>query len=175
MQEGSWRWQLNGILTLRGGFPTNIRTNVIPPIFNTFNVPDAVAGQPLVLPNPGVDGYFNPNAWTVPGTTPSVPEPHSAIRHGGATGGARARLQEFGRIRYSRISTSPNVTILQFRAELFNSTNTPTFYLPAASSSALTCMGPAGKACNANNPYFGKLSTGSATGRQVQFSLKFYF
>jgi hypothetical protein len=65
-------WQTNGILTLRGGFPTNIRTNVIPPIFNTFNVPDAVAGQPLVLSNHGVDGYFNPAAWTVPGTTPSV-------------------------------------------------------------------------------------------------------
>src|SRR5436189_383591 len=65
-------WQVNAILTLRGGFPTNIRTNVIPPIFNTFNVPDAVEGQPLVLSNHGVDGYFNPAAWTVPGTTPSV-------------------------------------------------------------------------------------------------------
>ncbi len=65
-------WQLNGIVTLRGGFPTDIRTNVIPPIFNTFNVPDSVPGQPLVLPNAGVNGYFNPNAWTVPGTVPSV-------------------------------------------------------------------------------------------------------
>ena len=65
-------WQLNGIVTLRGGFPTDIRTNVIPPIFNTFNVPDSVAGQPLVLPNASVNGYFNPNAWTVPGTVPSV-------------------------------------------------------------------------------------------------------
>ena len=29
-------WQTSGILTLREGFPTNIRTNVIPPIFNTI-------------------------------------------------------------------------------------------------------------------------------------------
>src|SRR5215467_7254937 len=65
-------WQVNTIVSLRGGFPTDIRTNVVPPIFNTFNVPDAVAGQPLLLPNHGVDGYFNPNAWTVPGTVPSV-------------------------------------------------------------------------------------------------------
>ncbi|MGH2523482.1 MAG: hypothetical protein ACRDH2_13340, partial [Anaerolineales bacterium] len=39
-------WQLNGITTLRGGFPTDIRTNVSPPIFNTFNVPDRVKGEP---------------------------------------------------------------------------------------------------------------------------------
>jgi hypothetical protein len=168
-------WQLNGILTLRGGFPTNIRTNVIPPIFNTFNVPDAVAGQPLVLSNHSVDGYFNPAAWTVPGTTPSV------------TG---APIQLFGTAaqRAARGPGSENVDgsifknfnfterhYLQFRAELFNATNTPTFFLPAASSSALTCMGPAGRACNAGNPNFGKLSTGTATGRQIQFGLKYYF
>ena len=168
-------WQLNGILTLRGGFPTNIRTNVIPPIFNTFNVPDAVAGQSMTLPNAGVDGYFNPSAWTVPGTTPSV------------TG---APIQLFGTAaqRAARGPGSQNLDAsvfrdfrineryyFQFRGELFNLTNTPTFYLPAASSSALTCMGAAGKPCNANNPSFGKLSTGTATGRQVQLSLKFYF
>ncbi len=64
---------------------------------------------------------------------------------------------------------------LQLRAEFFNATNTPTFFLPAASNSALTCIGPAGKACNAGNPNFGKLSTGTATGRQIQFGLKYYF
>jgi hypothetical protein len=168
-------WQVNAILTLRGGFPTNIRTNVIPPIFNTFNVPDAVAGQPLVLSNHSVDGYFNPAAWTVPGTTPSV------------TG---APIQLFGSAaqRAARGPGSENVDgsifkdfnfterhFLQFRAEFFNATNTPTFFLPAASSSALTCIGPAGRACNAGNPNFGKLSTGTATGRQIQFGMKYYF
>lgn len=168
-------WDLNAILTLRGGFPTNIRTNVIPPIFNTFNVPDAVAGQPLVLSNHSVDGYFNPAAWTVPGTTPSV------------TG---APIQLFGTAaqRNARGPGSRNVDgsifknfhfterhFLQFRGELFNATNTPTFYLPAASSAALTCQGPAGKACNAGNANFGKLTTGTATGRQIQFGLKYYF
>jgi len=160
---------------LRGGFPTDIRTNVIPPIFNTFNVPDAVAGQPLVLPNASVNGYFNPNAWTVPGTTPSV------------TG---APIQLFGTAaqRAARGPGSKNLDssifrdfrfterkYLELRLELFNSTNTPTFFLPAASSTALTCMGPAGSACNTNNPSFGKLSTGTATGRQIQLGLKFYF
>ncbi len=168
-------WQLNGILTLRGGYPTNIRTNVVPPIFNTFNVPDSVAGQPMVLSNHSVDGYFNPEAWTVPGTTPSV------------TG---APIQLFGTAaqRAARGPGSRNLDAslfknfyfterryLEFRAELFNATNTPTFFLPAASNSSLTCKGKAGQACNAANPVFGKLSNGTATGRQIQFGLKFYF
>jgi hypothetical protein len=168
-------WQLNGIVTLRGGFPTNIRTNVIPPIFNTFNVPNSVPGQPLVLPNAGVDGYFNPDAWTVPGTVPSVT-------------GAPIQLYGTAAQRAARGPGSRNLDAslfkdfvfterkyLELRLELFNATNTPTFFLPAASSTALTCMGRAGSPCNTNNPSFGKLSTGTATGRLIQLGLKFYF
>ncbi|HTM47122.1 MAG TPA: TonB-dependent receptor [Bryobacteraceae bacterium] len=168
-------WQLNGILSVRGGFPTNIRTNVIPPIFNTFNVPDAVAGQPLVLSNHSVDGYFNPAAWTVPGTTPSITG--APIQLFG-TAAQRAARGPGSRNLDGSVFKNFNFTerhYLQFRAEFFNSTNTPTFYLPAASSAALTCIGPAGRACNAGNPNFGKLTTGTATGRQIQFGLKYYF
>jgi hypothetical protein len=168
-------WQLNGILTLRGGFPTNIRTNVIPPIFNTFNVPDAVAGQSMTLPNAGVDGYFNPSAWTVPGTTPSVTGAPIQLFGTAAQREARGPGSENLDASVFRDFRINERYYFQFRGELFNLTNTPTFYLPAASSSALTCMGAAGKPCNANNPSFGKLSTGTATGRQVQLSLKFYF
>ena len=64
---------------------------------------------------------------------------------------------------------------LQFRAEFFNLSNTPTFFLPSASSNNMTCIGPAGAACNAGNPNFGKLSNGTATGRQIQFGLKLLF
>jgi cyclophilin family peptidyl-prolyl cis-trans isomerase len=54
---------------------------------------------------------------------------------------------------------------LQFRAEAFNLTNTPQFFLPAANSPALTI----------GNPAFGKLTASAATGRQIQFGLKLYF
>jgi hypothetical protein len=65
---------------------------------------------------------------------------------------------------------------LQFRSEFFNLTNTPTFLLPSSNSPSMTCIGRApGSACNDNNTEFGKLSSSSATGRQVQFALKFYF
>jgi len=49
--------------------------------------------------------------------------------------------------------------MLQFRAEFFNFTNTPTFFLPAASSPTLTCIGAPGAACNASNATFGKLTS----------------
>src|SRR5262249_23587064 len=62
-------WVVNGIVSLRDGFPTDIRTNVLPPVFNTFNVADCVPNQPMLLRNPGPDGYFNPAAFAVPGTT----------------------------------------------------------------------------------------------------------
>ena len=54
-------------------------------------------------------------------------------------------------------------------------TNTPSFLLPGANDPTLTCQGTPGAACNASNPNFGKLSSGTATGRQIQFSLKLYY
>ena len=168
-------WQLNTIVTLRGGFPSDIRTNVLPPVFNTFNVADRVVGQSMLLPNPGVDGYFNPAAFTVPGTVPSVTG--APIQK---FGNAARRVARGPGSRNADVSVFKNTNIgermmLQFRAEFFNFTNTPTFFLPAANSPTLTCIGTPGSACNANNPSFGKLSSGTATGRQIQFGLKLYF
>ncbi len=168
-------WQLNTIVTLRGGFPSDIRTNVLPPIFNTFNVADRVLGQPMLLPNAGVDGYFNPAAFSVPGTVPSVTgAPIQKI------GNAARRVARGPGSRNADLSIFKNTAIteramLQFRAEFFNFTNTPTFYLPGANSPTLTCIGAPGSAGNSNNPSFGKLSSGTATGRQIQFGLKLYF
>ena len=68
-----------------------------------------------------------------------------------------------------------NRVYVQFRTEFFNTTNTPTFFLPSASDPTLTCEGAPGAICNAKNPNFGKLSNGTATGRQIQFALKLYY
>lgn len=45
-------WQLNGILTLESGYPTDIRSPLVPQNFATFNVPNLVLGQSMYLPNP---------------------------------------------------------------------------------------------------------------------------
>ena len=64
----------------------------------------------------------------------------------------------------SPVRRSERATV-QFRAEAFNVTNTPTFFLPNANNSALTI----------GNANFGKLVSSSATGRQIQFGLKVIF
>ncbi len=51
---------------------------------------------------------------------------------------------------------------IEFRAESFNLSNTPTFNLSSPTSAALT-VGNAG---------FGKLSSSQSVGRQLQFGLK---
>ena len=101
--RSSGGWQVNTIVSLRGGFPTDIRTNVLPPIFNTFNVADRVAGQTMVVNNWSVDSYFNPAAFTVPGT---VRSDHgridSAVRQLGAARGPRVQDRRTRTSRSSR-------------------------------------------------------------------------
>ena len=168
-------WSVNGIVTFRNGFPSDIRTNVLPPVFNTFNVANCLVGVPRTVNNPGPNQYFNPAAFTVPGTVLS--------QTGAATQtfGNCARLVVFGPgsenadVSFFKDTHFTEQRYLEFRAEFFNLTNTPTFYLPSAASPSLTCQGPPGAACNANNPTFGALTNGTATGRQIQFGLKFYF
>jgi hypothetical protein len=148
---------------------------VLPPVFNTFNVADRVSGPSMLLDNHSVDAYFNPAAFRVPGTVPSASGAaiqlfgNSARRVARGPGSTNADLAIFKAIHFTERY------YLQFRAEFFNFTNTPTVYLPSANSPTLTCIGPAGGACNASNPSFGKLSSGTATGRQIQFALKLYF
>ena len=169
-------WQVNGITSVRGGFPSDLRTNVLAPIFNTFNLPDVVAGQVAqVQSGRSVDNFFNPGAFKVPGTVRSSTGANiqllgdSARRNVRGPGSVNLDMSAFKNTRLAERYT------LQFRAEFFNLSNTPTFFLPSASSNNMTCIGPAGAACNAGNPNFGKLSNGTATGRQIQFGLKLLF
>lgn len=168
-------WQLNSIVTLRAGFPTDIRTNVLPPIFNTFNVPDRVTGQSMTMSNASVDGYFNPSAFTVPGTVPSNTGAPVQLFGNAARRVARGPGSKNADVSVFKNTMLGERAMLQLRFEFFNFTNTPTFYLPAANSPTLTCIGAPGSACNSNNPSFGKLSSGTATGRQIQLGAKIYF
>ena len=169
-------WQVNGITILRGGFPSDLRTNVLAPIFNTFNMPDRVAGQPTqIQENRSVDRFFNPAAFKVPGTVRSTTGANIQLLGDSArrvVRGPGSLNFDFSAFKNTRITERYTV---QFRAEFFNLTNTPTFFLPSASAPAMTCIGAAGAACNAGNPSFGTLSNGTATGRQIQFGLKFLF
>jgi hypothetical protein len=169
-------WQVNGITSMRGGFPSDLRTNLLPPIFNTFNVPDRVPGEKTqVASNRGVDGFFNAAAFRQPATTPS--RTGANIQKIGNAGRRFVRGPGSVNFDFSLFKTTEITErqSLQFRVEFFNLTNTPTFFLPAGNNNSMTCVGPAGGACNAGNANFGKLANGTATGRQIQFGMKYIF
>ena len=119
----------------------------------------------MYLPNPGVDGFFNPAAFTNPQQVRNAKGTlitlfgNAARRVGRGPGSTNL---DFSLFKNFRVRERFNV---QFRAEAFNLTNSPTFSLPSASNAALTI----------GTPNFGKLGSSSATGRQAQFALKLNF
>lgn len=161
-------WQLNGIFTRQSGFPTDIRSGLVAAtnqLFATFNVPDAIEGVSMYLPDGGPDGWFNPAAFRQPGQVTNV-RGTPLTRFGNlarrAGRGPRTTNLDFSVFRNFSVRERAN---LQFRAEAFNLSNTPAFFLPSAASPALTI----------GNANFGKLTASSATGRQLQFGLKLLF
>jgi hypothetical protein len=168
-------WVLNGIVSARTGFPSEVHTNALPPVYTTYNMASCVAGVPKRLKSPGVDGFFNPEAFTVPLTETSVTG--AQIPEYGDCGkrditGPSSKNLDSSLFKNFYLRDSQRV-YLQFRAEAFNTTNTPSFELPSASDPTLTCTGAPGATCD--SPNFGKLVNGSATGRQLQFAAKLYF
>jgi hypothetical protein len=155
-------WQVNGILVLRKGFPSDLRVTQNPQVFNTANRPNRVLGQSILVANPGFDQYFNPAAFVVPPTVRNVNgAPIQTFGNAGRSilRGPGSRNLDFSLFKEFRTTEK---TMLQFRAEAFNLTNTPTFTLPGARTSALTV----------GNATFGKLTGSQTVGRQLQFGLK---
>jgi hypothetical protein len=161
-------WQVNGILTLESGLPTDIRSSLVAAtnqLYATFNVPNAVVGQSMYLPNPGPNGFFNPAAFSQPGQVidaAGVPLTEFGDLARRAARGPGTRNLDFSVFRNFMFRERYN---LQFRAEAFNLTNTPAFFLPSANSPELTI----------GNSSFGKLNSSASTGRQIQFGVKLYF
>lgn len=156
-------WQTNGVLVLRSGLATDVSVSQVPPVFGTINRPDRVLGQDLLVPNAGFDQYFNPAAFKVPATVPDYKG--TPIQPFGNSGrmvlrGPGQRNVDLSLFKNFRMGEKRRV---EFRAEAFNLSNTPTFNLPSPTSAALTV----------GNSGFGKLGSSQSVGRQVQFGLKF--
>jgi hypothetical protein len=158
-------WQTNGILLVRSGLASDVNVKQLPPVFATINRPDRVANQPTVVPNPGFDQYFNPEAFKVPGTVPnSRGVPVQMFGNSGrmVVRGPGQRNLDFSLFKDFNVSEKKH---FEFRVESFNLSNTPYFSLPGATNAVLTV----------GNAAFGKLSSSQTVGRQVQFGLKFVY
>jgi outer membrane receptor protein involved in Fe transport len=158
-------WQINGITTRRSGTITDLRYGPHVTNFSTINVPDRVSGQSLEVSNPSVNQWFNPAAFAPAPTalanngTQQVLFGNLAQRVGRGPGGFDLDFSLF-----KNFPVTERVR-LQFRAEAFNLTNTPTFGLPVASSPNLTY----------GSTVFGQLSSASSVGRQIQLALRLDF
>jgi len=177
--RGGWRWLLgqwglDSLVRVQTAFPVDLFASTTTPL-GAFDLrPNLVAGQPLYLEGAGWAGgrRFNPAAFSR--------QPAGSLRQGtlgrNVLRGFPARQADLTLRRSFGLSER---TALQFRADFFNVTNTPSFASPAG---------------NLVNPFFGQsiqmfnrgLGSGGAAGgqnplyslggpRSVQLSLKLVF
>jgi hypothetical protein len=149
-------WQLNGILTLTSGLPYNVFISSDIPNVGNFapwsgNVRANQIGDPNAQ-NPSTKEWFNTAAF-------SPPAPFTF----GDSGRNSLRADWFKNLDLSLFRDFPigERRSLQFRAEAFNTTNTPTWGIPVT---------------DLNNPaQLGSITSTRSTERQLQLSLKLYF
>jgi hypothetical protein len=143
-------WQLNGILTLTSGVPYNVHMSSDIANTETGDVRANQVGDPH-LSNPSTKEWFNTAAF-VP------PDPFTF----GTSGRNSLRADWFKNLDVSLFRDFPlgERRSLQFRAEAFNVTNTPTWGIPVN---------------DLNNPTLGSIASTRSTERQLQLSLKLYF
>jgi len=146
-------WALDGILTLRSGTHFNV-TQSFDGQNNDglFERPNLVPGQVLTVPNQGPTGWFNVNAFTgstlTYGTSPRNP------LVGPGTHALNLTLRKSFQMPFAESQR------LEFRAETFNTTNTPQF------SNPVSALG---------NSTFGRITSTKLDNRQIQLALKYYF
>ena len=149
-------WQLNGILTLTSGVPYDvIISSDIPNVGNSAawsgNVRANLVGDPN-LPSPSPKEWFNTAAFVQP-----------PLYTFGTSGRNSLRADWFKNVDLSLFRDFPftEKRKLQFRAEAFNLTNTPSWGIPVN---------------DLNNPkQFGSITSTRSIERQLQLSLKLLF
>jgi hypothetical protein len=152
-------WQLNGILTLTSGVPYYVYIssdipnigNFAPAIAGNGNVRANLVGDPH-LSSPSTQEWFNTAAF-------APPAPFTF----GNSGRNSLRADWFKNLDLSLFRDFPigERRSLQFRAEAFNITNTPTWGIPVNDLN--------------NHAQFGSITSTRSTERQLQLSLKLYF
>jgi len=143
-------WQLNGILTLTSGLPYNVHRSSDVPNTGIGDVRANQVGDPN-LSNPSTKEWFNTAAFASPANFTF-----------GDSGRNSLRADWFKNLDLSLFKDFPlgEKRSLQFRAEAFNVTNTPTWGIPVN---------------DLNLPTLGQIKSTRSTERQLQLALKLYF
>jgi hypothetical protein len=145
-------WQLNGILTARTGFPIRLSsTSNLSGSFNLYQRPDRLRDGALPENERTHDRWFDTTAFAVPQAFTFGTAGNNFLRGPGLFNVDLSLFKQF------RIVEGKQ---LEFRAEAFNFTNTPSFQVPNA------VIGTA---------QAGRITALSNDNRSIQFGLKFLF
>jgi len=147
-------WQTNAILQARTGQPYTLFMNV--DVANIGAINQAVRARPNlvgspVLANPRPEAWFNTAAFSSPAQFTFGTSGRNILRTDNLTN------LDLSLFREDRIREGIR---LQFRVELFNSLNHPTFGQPVALFTS---------------PQFGRVTSTASTARQIQLGLKLIF
>jgi len=147
-------WQVNAIVQARSGQPYTLFMNV--DVANIGAINQAVRARPNLVGNPNLsnprpEAWFDRNAFASPAQFTFGSAGRNILNTDSLTNFDLSLFRE-DRIRES--------IRLQFRAELFNSFNHPTFGTPASLFTS---------------PQFGRVTSTVSTARQIQLGLKLIF
>jgi len=155
-------WKTNFILTLQDGEPGTIGCSETTNNDNGCNAL-LVPGQNMYSGAHNVNDWLNINAFTNPPVATTVSTTDFAPLGGSAS---QYHSPGYHRLDFSLFKNFKTTerTHLEFRAEVFNLTNTPQFGFPSTNIGSPTTFGQ-----------ITSLRDGSADPREIQFALKLYF
>lgn len=163
-------WQFSGIMVLQSGLPITVIDSTAGTAYgnSVSEVRAECSGAPIASSGAlttRINGYFNFAAFAPPPAIGSEPGVTGFGNCGtGVARGPHQRNLDLGVQRKFRITERGNI---EFRAELFNLTNTPNFGLPIRDF-ATTQGGP-------NALTWGPISSTASNPRVVQLAMKFNF
>jgi len=175
---GGWQGVWN--LTTEGGQPLTIGC--------PFGTNGSIGCNAMLIPGVspygslGVDGFFNPKAFTQPCPAPGFSQPSSCVNVGtglGLLGGAPTQVAGPGvtRLDFSLFKNFKVTerTHLEFRGEFFNILNHPTFNAPNFGGNGVVSVSGSGDYLSTNFGKIGSTRFPFQDPRQIQFALKVYF
>jgi len=159
-------WQLNGITSMHTGLPITVYCNCDPMLTGQYTGrPNMVAGQSLRPANYAIPtNQVNYDAFSWPADPDGlVPMPYGNAGRNLLSGPALFNW-DFSLLKRFRMREGQS---LEFRAEMFNISNTPQFSNPASDISSPATFGKSWSTIIA--------SGGFGSNRQMQFALKYIF
>jgi hypothetical protein len=152
-------WVINGILTLNSGPPQVIGCQISTTAGQGCYA-DTVAGVSRYRSG-GPAHYYNPAAFTEPPVATAIGQTSLAPLGGSNTQVSGPGFKDLDFSIFKEVSVS-ETTRVQFRAEAFNLTNSPSFNLPSNTNFLDTAN-------------FGQSTSTRSNSREIQFALKYYW